>query len=170
MYCEKDLDPIIEKAFNDSEDFVKWFLSKTKYTDTDARCVWSRSDSPWSKITFKHVDPETGVESDITRDSETDILVVLEADDGVRFAFHIENKLAGGSYTQYQPEMYRSRANAWINNDKYGRYTEFETVLLAPLAFYKNNLETSKPFDRYVSYEEASIFIPELVGACRWPI
>ncbi|QYK13192.1 hypothetical protein K0I63_01325 [Shewanella rhizosphaerae] len=170
MLTEKQIDPLIEEAFNESDAFVEWFLSKTKFRGIDAKCVWSRSDHPWGRFTFEISDPNTGATEQITRDSETDVLVVLEGTTGKRFAFHIENKLAGGHFTLHQPDMYKMRANSWLNDDKFGDYDDFETVLISPLAFYKNNIEAAKPFDRYISYEEASIFLPELSENCVWPI
>ena len=170
MYLEKDLDSVIERAFLDSNEFVAWFLSKTKFSQLQPKPVWSRSDHPWCKISFTHIDKDTGEELQISRESETDILVVMESSIGQRFAFHIENKLAAGKFTPYQPEMYGARAKHWLNQEKYGGYSDFETILFAPLFFYKKNLVESKLFDRYISYEEASIFIPELRGSCQWPI
>ena len=170
MLTEKQIDPIIEKAFNDSPKFINWFLSKTKFSGSETKCVWSRSDHPWGRFTFDIKDPNTGKISEITRDSETDVLIVLEDTSGKRFAFHIENKLAQGHFTLYQPDMYKMRAESWLENEKYGNYNEFETILFAPIAFYKNNIDVAKPFDRFISYEEASIFIPELKNNCQWPI
>lgn len=170
MLNEKEIDPLIEKAFNENPEFVTWFLSKTKFKGVSANCVWSRSDHPWARLTFNLLNPETGENQEITRDSETDVLVVLESMSQDRFAFHIENKLANGHFTLYQPDMYKQRAEAWIGSKNHGCYSEFETVLFTPLAFYKKNITEAYKFDRYVSYEEASIFIPELVENCYWPI
>jgi len=170
MLTEKQIDPIIENAFKESSDFVQWFLSKTKFNGSIAKCVWSRSDHPWGRFTFKLPELDTSEEKEIIRDSETDVLVVLEDTNSKRFAFHIENKLAEGHFTLYQPDMYKMRAEAWLEIEKFGNYIDFETILFAPLAFYKNNIEAAKPFDRYISYEEASIFIPEIIENCKWPI
>lgn len=170
MLSEKQIDPIIEKAFNDSADFVEWFLNKTKFKGSDAKCVWSRSDHPWGRFTFNIREPKSGELKEITRDSETDVLIVFEESNSKRFALHIENKLAEGHFTKYQPEMYKMRAESWLRNNNYGDYSDFETILFSPLSFYKKNKDSAKAFDRYVSYEEASIFIPELAENCIWPI
>jgi hypothetical protein len=77
MLTEKQIDPIIENAFSESDAFVEWFLSKTKFKGVDAKCVWSRSDHPWGRFTFEIADSKTGSTEQITRDSETDVLVVL---------------------------------------------------------------------------------------------
>jgi len=37
MYSEKDFDSVIERAFLDSNDFVAWFLSKTKSSQIQAK-------------------------------------------------------------------------------------------------------------------------------------
>jgi len=170
MLSEKQIDPLVELAFNNSPEFLRWFISKTNYKGLNGSCVWSRSNHPWGRLTFNLKDPETDQYREMTRDSETDVLVVLEEDSGKRFAFHIENKLADGHFTLFQPDMYKQRAEAWLRNEKFGNYSEFETILLSPLAFYKRNREEAEKFDRYISYEEASIYIPELADNCQWPI
>lgn len=48
-----------------------------------------------------------------------------------------------------------------MNKEKYGNYSDFETVLVAPIEFYENNFEASRCFDKYVSYEEIAILLPE---------
>ena len=96
----------------------------------------------------------------VIRDSETDILVVFESSAKKRFALHIENKLGKGHFTQYQPEMYSERAKLWQGNKRYCEYTDYETVLIAPIEFYRRNFEDANKFDRYVSYEEISILLP----------
>ncbi len=160
-YTEKDLDKILDDAFINSASFSKWFLSKTRFSDIDALYKWSRSDNPWGRFTFEITNSKDGTTESVTRDSETDILVVFEDKDQYRFALHIENKLANGHYTDYQPEFYTKRARAWLNNDKFGNYKDFETVLVAPIEFYEKNFQTSQHFDKFISYEEVGILLPE---------
>ena len=105
--------------------------------------------------------PETGELESITRDSETDVLVIYETIQGNRLALHIENKLANGKYTPYQPEFYPRRASAWLDNEKYGGYSDYETVLVAPIEFYSNNFSESQIFDRFIPYEEIGLLLPE---------
>lgn len=158
---EKDLDKILDNGFINSECFSKWFLSKTRFSNLNAHFKWSRSDHPWGRFTVDLKNEETGEIEQITRDSETDVLVVYETDKGNNVALHIENKLANGKYTQYQPEFYSKRAEIWRNEEKYGNYSDFETVLVAPIEFYANNFEASQYFDKFVSYEEVGILLPE---------
>ncbi len=82
MLSEKQIDPIIENAFLHSQAFVDWFISKTKFNGLKAKCVWSRSDHPWGRFTFNIKDSVSGKINEITRDSETDVLVVLEDESG----------------------------------------------------------------------------------------
>lgn len=157
---EKDLDQAVDEGFKNSDEFAQWFLSKTKFSGETASYVWSRSDNPWGRFKIIVKNQDTGEDEEIIRDSETDILVVYETPSKKRFAFHIENKLGYGKFTEYQPETYSVRANAWLDNVKYGSYTDYETVLIAPIEFYKRNFEDAKQFDRFVSHEEISILLP----------
>ena len=160
-YTEKDLDGILDEGFRNSVEFSNWFVSKTRFSNLAAKYSWSRSDHPWGRFTFEVENPNTGEHEAITRDSETDVLVVYEDPLGNRHALHIENKLANGKYTPYQPEFYALRAAAWIGNEKYGGYSEYETVLVSPIEFYSNNFEASQQFDKFVSYEEVGLLLPE---------
>lgn len=158
---EKDLDKILDDRFKKSRQFTQWFLSKTRFSNLNAKYKWSRSDNPWGRFTFKIINEDTGEIEHIIRDSETDVLVVFETENGSNVALHIENKLANGKYTQYQPEFYSQRAETWLNNKKFGNYSDFETVLVAPIEFYTNNFKASQNFDKFVSYEEIGILLPE---------
>jgi len=157
---EKILDGAIEEEFKTSHQFVTWFLGKTKFSDTSATYHWSRSDYPWGRIPVTIRDPKTGLEKKIIRDSETDILVVFESKDKKRFALHIENKLANGSFTEYQPELYSQRAKMWLGKKKYCSYTDYETILIAPQQFYDRWTQESQLFDKFISHEDISEYIP----------
>ena len=157
---EKELDEALDKAFKDSHEFTIWFLSKTKFAEISAQYYWSRSDNPWGRVPSEEPDPETGKLEKIIRESETDVLVVFEAEGNKRFALHIENKLGNGKFTLGQPRNYTVRAKHWAGNPKYGNYTEFETVLVAPKEFYERNIEEARIFDRFISHEEIASFIP----------
>jgi len=157
---EKILDQAIDEAFKKSNEFVEWFLSKTNFKRERASYFWSRSDNPWGKVPLNIKNPKTGKTEQIKRDSETDVLVVFESSTKKKFALHIENKLSKGHFTQYQPELYSERAKLWLGDKKYCEYTDYETVLIAPINFYKRNFEDAKKFDRFVSHEEISILLP----------
>ena len=160
-YSEKELDSILNAGFKNYETFSNWFISKTRFSNTGTTYKWSRSDHPWGRFSFDVENPETGEVESITRDSETDVLVVFEDEMKNCVGLHIENKLANGKYTPYQPEFYAKRAEAWLHNEKYGGYTDFETVLVAPIEFYSNNFEASMQFDKFISYEEVGLLLPE---------
>ena len=160
-YSEKDLDQILDKGFINSSSFAKWFLSKTRFSKLNATYKWSRSDHPWGRVPLEVINPLTGENETVIRESETDVLVVFETEDNRSIALHIENKLADGTYTQYQPELYGERAKLWLNTEKYSNYSDFETVLVAPIEFYANNFKESQCFDKFISYEEIAILLPE---------
>ena len=157
---EKALDGAIEEKFKTSHPFVTWFLGKTKFSDTHATYHWSRSNNPWGRVAVTIQDPKTGLKKKIVRDSETDILVVFESKDKERFALHIENKLANGSFTEYQPELYSQRARTWLRNEKYCSYTDYETILIAPQKFRDRWTKESQLFDQFISHEDISKYIP----------
>ncbi len=164
---EKYFDKALEKAFNENEEFAEWFLSRTKFRGTTAKVCWSRSDHPWARLTFSSIDPITQEEKTITRDSETDVLVVYESDSGERLGVNIENKLSNGSFEPYQPETYKVRAKHWIKNPKYGDYEDFDTVLVAPRTFFDRNLDAAKLFGSFVSYEEIAVYVPDFSSAAK---
>ena len=89
------------------------------------------------------------------------MLAVFETPDGRRLALHVENKMAGGSFTPYQPELYQARKAQWKDRDHLGRYTEATTVLVAPTSFYQKFRERAALFDSYVSHEAIAEFISD---------
>ncbi len=147
---EKQLDRLFETAFRSSAEFRCWILSQTKFAGRNLTLVLLRADHPW------YQSRTTG------RQSETDILAVLEdTSDGRRIALHFENKTWTGKFGPDQPALYRERARDWLGLAKYGSYSDFETVLIAPRAFLDRNREGAAKFDRCISYEFMAIFIPE---------
>jgi hypothetical protein len=102
-------------------------------------------------LTVQHAAPGT-LESQ-RRECETDILVVYETSDGRRLALHIENKLANGSFTKDQPELYRARKDQWKGRENLGNYSEAMTVLIAPQRFYDRHRPEVDKFDAYISHE-----------------
>jgi hypothetical protein len=161
---EKDLDKEIEAAFKNSPEFANWFVSKTKFNsrNTVSRC--SRSDHPWGVISLTVLDQETGESHQITKGSETDILVILEDSEKHTIALHIESKLRGGRFTSLQPELYRARAQQWMHNPKYHSYTEYATVLVAPQEFFDHNKNECNKFDRFISQHKTFLFRPAICG------
>ena len=157
---EKELDAALENAFKSNVAFTRWFLSKTKFADRSATYLWSRSDHPWGIIRHPTINPETGLEEMSLKECETDVLVVLQAEDNEHLALHIENKTAGGKFTLLQPELYQLRAEQWKGNPKYQSYTDFDTVLVAPTRFQERNVAQASLFGSFIAHEEIAEYIP----------
>ena len=81
-----------------------------------------------------------------------------------RIALHIENKLASGSFTPFQPEIYAARAAQWKGNPKYQSYEDWETVLIAPRSFYARYIDDAKKFGRFIAHEDIANYIPVFGG------
>ncbi|WP_086774782.1 hypothetical protein [Vibrio coralliirubri] len=160
-FTEKELDAVLNNAVETNPDFLRWFVHQTKFRSGRYKYLWSRSDHPWGTIDFERLDPATNGTVYERRQSETDILVVLEGQDGGRVALHIENKLSDGHFTEYQAEMYSQRAKQWMNKEKFKSYTDFQTILIAPQFFYNNNIEKARLFDCYISHEDIGTYLAE---------
>jgi hypothetical protein len=157
---EKLLDKQIEAALKHSPEFLNWFISRTKFSSRSLNYRDSRSDHPWSVVSLTIPDPETGENRQITRGSETDILVILEDSEKHTIALHIENKLRGGKFTSLQPELYRARAQQWMHNPKYHAYEDYAIVLVAPQVFFDRNKNECDKFDHFISHEDGAAQMP----------
>lgn len=160
MAHEKELDIALESAFKADVTFCRWFLSKTKTGNDFSQCVWSRSNHPWGKVRLLLPNSQTGALEMVAREGETDVLAVFENSAKRRLGLHIENKLASGSFTLYQPEVCAARADAWTNNPDYGNYDCWETVLLAPTSFYHRYATEARKFTSFISHEDVAAHIP----------
>lgn len=156
---EAMLDEALAGALFQQPSFASWFLSRTKFEGVNASCVFCRSDNPWSRVKLEAPDALTGEMKTLTKECETDVLAVYAVDDGRRLAVHIENKLAVGSFTPHQPELYRERKEQWKGKPKLGMYTDATTVLVAPLIFYNRNREKAAIFESYISHEDISKYL-----------
>jgi hypothetical protein len=164
MKNEKQLDAALESSLEADAEFRHWFLSQTKTGNSFKELVLLRADYPWGKFRAILPNPLTGAIEVVVREAETDILLVIERDDGKRIGFHIENKLASGSFTPHQPEMYAVRAEAWRKNSDYGNYDEWETVLIAPQAFFEKFKSDASKFISFISHEELAKRIFSFAG------
>jgi len=162
MPAEKALDRALEIALRDDQDFRKWFVNKTKFKGDNPRRVWSRSDNPWCGVKLRLPNRQTGEPEVVTRQGETDVLFVFvfEAEPGRRLALHIENKLASGRFTPFQPEVYAARAEFWTHNPSYGNYDEWDTVLLAPLSFRDRHAAIAQRFGTFIAHEDVAQYVP----------
>jgi hypothetical protein len=157
---EKELDLALANELASSTEFLRWFLSHTKFASRSAAFVSCRSNSPWGTHPFPIKDPSSGSTVETMRQSETDVLLIVQALDGEILGVHVENKIGTGKFTANQPEMYSHRAKHWIGNAHYGGYKDFDTLLLAPAAFLEQCTDQSKYFGGAISHEELATKIP----------
>jgi hypothetical protein len=165
MPSEKDLDIALSNELQANPEFLAWFIGHTKFASRDAVFHGCRHDNPWGSHPFPFVDPVTGKVTTSTRQSETDVLLIARDKNDTLLGVHIENKLGSGKFTDLQPEMYPHRAAYWLGNPRYGGYTEFDTVLVAPEAFRQRNTSQVLLFGCFVSYESVATFVPMFAQA-----
>jgi hypothetical protein len=162
---EEFLDRALAQALADNPVFARWFFSRTKFSGLEARCVEVRSDNPWSRVKLSVPGGPDGVLMELIRDAETDVLAVFVTPDGRRIALHVENKLAGGSFTPHQPQSYRERLEQWKGRVKLGMYDEATSVLVAPHTFREANAAGAELFEAFVSHEELAEHLPAFASA-----
>jgi hypothetical protein len=158
---EAVLDNALARALLNEPMIAAWFLTRTLFAGEVASCVFCRCDNPWSSVRLQVPNAVTGEFETLVRQCETDVLAVFATCDGRRLALHIENKLAGGSFTPYQPELYRARKSQWKGRPRLGAYTDASTVLIAPVEFHERLRDRAAIFDSYISHEDISRYIPE---------
>ena len=150
---EAQLDTVLADALSDRGEFSTWFLRQTRFGHKSAQCVLCRSNNPWSSVRFQLPNEVTGELESLARDCETDVLAVYETPDGRRLALHIENKLAGGSFTQHQAILYRERLQQWKHRTKLGNYVDATSVLVAPQVFFDLHRTDAETFETFISHE-----------------
>jgi hypothetical protein len=159
MASEKELDLALASELEHNPAFLSWFLSHTKFAGSEVSFHACRANHPWGTHPFRHTDG-SGAESVQSRQSETDVLLLLKEQNGRIVAVHIENKVGAGKFTNNQPEMYAQRAAHWVGNPRYGGYEEFDIVLVAPQEFVSRNSEQAAIFPVFVSHESIGQHIP----------
>lgn len=157
---EAELDTALADALAEGGEFSVWFFGRTRFGAESAECVFCRSDNPWSSVRFELPNSVSGELEALSKECETDVLAVYQTTDGRRLALHIENKLAGGSFTPHQPELYRERLQQWKNRPKLGLYSDATSVLVAPQEFFRRNRAQAETFESYVSHEEIAFRLP----------
>ena len=157
---EASLDTALAEALFPHSELATWLLAQTRFRDEVAECVFCRSDNPWSTVRIERQNPVSGEPEVLSRQCETDVLAVFQTTDGRRLAVHIENKLASGSFTEMQPELYRERLQQWKNRTKLGEYSDATSLLVAPQAFYERFKTQAQVFEAFVSHEELAERIP----------
>ena len=160
MPSEKDLDHALATELEINHRFLEWFISRTKFAGHRVAFHSVRSNYVWGSHPFPVQNPATGEITDSTRESETDVLLLVKDHAGTTLAIHIENKVGAGRFTKLQPEMYEHRAAHWIGDAGRGGYSDFDTVLLAPEMFRQRNAEQAAIFGSFVSHESVADYIP----------
>jgi len=160
MATEKELDRALAAELEANPTFLSWLLSQTKFAGRDATFHSCRANHPWGSHPFPSVNPDSGEAFTTTRQSETDVLLIVSDQAGQLFGVHIENKTDSATFTDLQPEMYPHRASHWIGNAHYGGYSDFDTILLAPEAFKQRHPSQAALFGRFISHETVGEYIP----------
>ena len=158
---EKELDLLLAAKLENDAEFLQFLLTRTRFAERGAEFRSCRANHPWGAHPFPHKNFAMGTEPPVTRQSETDVLLTVTAKEGEVLAIHIENKIGAGKFTADQPEMYKHRAAHWIGNANYGAYSDFDTVLIAPVEFLERNAEQAVHFGARFSHEEIAELIPE---------
>jgi len=157
---EAALDAALGEALYKEPKFSEWFLGRTRFRGEIASCVFCRYNNPWSRVRLERRNPLSGGLEVLLSECETDVLAVYETGNGRRLALHVENKLAGGSFTRLQPELYRARLQQWKNRPKLGDYIDATSILVAPKQFFERYRAQAEIFETYVSHEELAERIP----------
>jgi len=160
MPTEKELDAAFAQSLVANPAFASWLVEQTRFKGRGGKCRSARSDHPWGKFPFESLNPATGKSESKLVERETDVLAIYQAEDGEVLGLHIENKLARSKFRSLQAESYAARAAYWVNNQNYGNYTSWETILVAPRSFYERHREASSAFGLFVPHEEVAGFIP----------
>lgn len=160
MPTEKDLDLALATELEANPLFLNWLVGQTKFGNCDAVFHSCRANHPWGTHPFPITDASTGESRTVQRQSETDVLLIISDRDRRLLGLHIENKLGAGKFTDLQPEMYAHRAAHWIGNPRYGGYSDFETILIAPEAFRLRNTMQAASFGCFISHEVIGNYIP----------
>jgi hypothetical protein len=160
MPSEKELDLALASALESDPKFLDWLVSHTTFSGLGATFHSCRSNHPWGTHPFPAKDALTGEPVSSTRQSETDVLLIVRDREDRLLGVHIENKIGSGKFTQLQAEMYPYRAAHWVDNPRYGGYVAFDTVLLAPEDFRQRNAAQAALFGSFISHESVAHFIP----------
>ena len=127
--AERDMDFLLAEEIECDKEFVGWLIRRTGGVAEGTEVV------------------RVG-RSVVTRQGETDLMIVYSTPGGGTRALMIENKIAA-PFTRLQAERYRIRGREGVSN---GEWSEFATVLIAPQKRIAN--KTSDSFDFKISYED----------------
>ncbi len=166
MIMESDFDQAFADTLTTSTEFRRWLLSGSRFArfgETARLLADEQNEARKARQWWKHW---WGYMPDGSS-SETDIFAVFEIEPGRRFALHIENKPPHGKLQMRQAADYRRRAIHWAHKPQYLSYDDFETVLMAPAGFIDAHADCARQFDRCLSYEELTSWIPLFAASAR---
>lgn len=156
---EVELDHAFAEAIEAAPELQSWLLAKGRFSRRAGRAVLLASEQRTARRSAKHWWKHWWCRLPDGSENETDIFLVLEAE-GERFAIHVENKPPHGKLGMKQAVDYRRRAAFKANSDDWLNYSDFEVLLLAPEQFINRHPECAAQFDRCITYEEVSEFVP----------
>jgi hypothetical protein len=158
---EDKLSHLFSENVRNSEQFRVWILRQTKFSAyADVARLLSEEEfliRPrrfWWRHWWCANIPGCG-------EKETDIFLVFDTPEKLRFALHIENKMTNSKFTPMQAECYRARGIHMANKHEFLNYSEFETIIISPWSFRIANKNGCLLFDRHVPHEHIARFIPE---------
>jgi len=156
---EVELDHAFAEHLEATPAFQTWLLSKTRFRRFAPEAILLAEEQAAARKA-KHWWKHWWLRCADGTESETDIFAVFENSTKARFALHIENKPPHGKLLIKQAADYRKRAIQMAGKDKFLRYEDFATILLAPESFIRQHSECADQFDTHVTYEELADVIP----------
>jgi len=92
------------------------------------------------------------------QDGETDLLALFEAENGIRFALHVEIKAPGIRFSETQARDYPRRAACWAGKGRNPgtvlEHDEATTVLCCERSFIDKHANEALHFANIVTFEE----------------
>lgn len=147
---EKALDRILGSALRSDDRFLGWVIDQTAFAKRRVKRVLVRDDWPWG-----------APKGEQSKFRETDVLLVCEdVATSERFGLHFENKSDGRGFEVGQASDYPKRARAWAGVAKWGGYSLWECLLIAPSNHLQRYPDDCKFFDRHISYESVAVHLP----------
>ena len=151
-YCRTFADALLEEAA-----FRQWVLTRTKFFDRrDASLLIEEQSARPAKSWWRHWWTRLPDRSQ----SETDVFAVFQDQaDEERFALHVECKMAAGKFMQNQAAQYQLRGE-FMKSNKWVPYSDFDTILLAPIAFAQAFPFETETFGAFIPFEDVARWLP----------
>lgn len=161
---EDELSGVFAESVKKSPQFCSWVLNRTKFGKlSDSVHLLHEEQLSIRPRNFWWKDWWCNFPGQTKKGGQIDIFMVFAEirDDRRRFSLHVENKKANGKFLDGQAKGYSLRARHMANKPEYLNYQDYETMLIAPLAFRKRYGAECDLFDRKIPYEDIAKFIPE---------